>query len=672
MKKSLAPLKIFALFFLIAFLRYIPNFFNNEIYWLDSAVNGNFAYHFEQGKTIMPYIAYQYPPWLHGSFVINILLVPLYFLGKPFYGWISLIGLLVSSAIFAITMSLSIGETKQKQLWVAAFAFILFFFPPPVFTYHARTLCATHFESSLFFLIALSLSCWIAKRDDLKTPLFGFGLLLGFSCFFCYSSFVFAIALTISLWILKGGKFLRNSWLFAIGFLIGFSPAIAYNLTYQNVILNKYLSFTTVAASYPEASQGKGALAYSLFTLFSKVVPRFFSGAELTIQSAIFAALLCFSFIWLLLHVVLKREREPLELALLSTFIIYLIFYALGPFAIFDYNRIFFYRYIVFLYPAMVLTIALFLRRFGILSVVIAIILATGTGLNFSYPTADGFSFRFKQKKGYDLVRLYTDSMQLCISRLESCQLNNVAERIDKKLSGFERAVALGALGSERFNTFKGAIKLSEGHSELVFKQHDSKWLALGWGMAQEDCISQSTCSMPLPALLSEDEKRWFATGFVLRHFLGKSENESSFKEGEEAIIDKLNASSFVFALGFSAGDSIYPLPPVPAKPEDQLQVIRAKLSHLGGLENPSIREKFWQGVGCETAYWFLTENFLMREVDYERLMTPPQSLDRFKPDAESLAIGWRNCLSEFGCKQSAYETKAGKVIKVTCEGEEF
>lgn len=672
MRDAQISFKIFALFFLIAIARYFPLFFKSEIYWLDSAVLGNFAYHFAQNKVIMPFVGYQSPPHLHGSFVVNILLIPFYYLSGPFYGWISFLGLLVSSSVFALSMALIIALAGERRFWAGAFVFLLFFFPPPIFTYHARTLCFSHFEISLLLLIALVLFNRMVRNDKAKAPLFIFGLFLGFSCFFCYSSFVFAVALTACAWVLRVRSFLKRPWVIVVGFLIGFSPAIIYNLIYLNVIWGKYLSISAVTASYPEASRGKGYGIYPLYTLFFKVMPRFFAGAEIKIQSVIFAVAFCASLFWLIFRAIKVRNNQPLELALLFTFVCYLAFYAFGPFAIFDYNKIFFYRYIVFLYPAMILIIALFLKRFGVLALAIAIVLATNTNLYFSYPMLGELSFRLKSKKGYDAVRLYTESMVICMNRLKGCR-NNVASKAAEKLAGFERAMASIALGSQRFNLFKKGLEYEGKPFEEFFEEKDRKWFAFGWGVAQEACIfeREGNCDMPLPMFSSENEKKWFAAGFALRRFWGEKKSDNYLKEAEE-ILSAFDAESLSFALGFSASDEVYSLPPIPAKPKDHLQLVSKYLEQIGGLDDAAVRENFWRGVGCEIAFWFLSENFLMSEKDFEKLMTPSQLLNDFKPDAQSMLAGWYECLKDFGCKQTEEQWKIGKVIKVTCEGEKF
>jgi len=668
---------LFILLFLIAFVRYFPIYFGGDRWWADSSLNGNFAYQFAVGHVILPFFAYQLPPYLHGSQVTNVLLIPFYYFSGPFYGWISFLGLLLSSAILAFSVLLSRWATDEKNDGATAFVLILLFFPPPVYTYFMKALWANHFETTFFFVASLALFCWAAKKEEnLKLPLFVLGLFLGFSSFFCYTSISFAFALTLSMWYLKGRKFLRHSWLFIIGLLIGFLPALLYNLTCENVIMSKYLSLKDMAGAYSEAKKLRNVGFYSLYDLAFKVMPRYLNH-NLDAQSIAFASLFGLSFVYLLWRVIFKRDKNPLKVGIFLTFLSYALFYAVSTYAVFDYKNVFYYRYVIFLFPAMVLAISFLVGKLRFFAPLIALLLLAIQGQSqlYRYPSSvDEFKYVFQEKKGYDLIRIYEQSMIGWLSK-NPLKAPEIAAKILRETSGFERVVALKGLGDFRFNLLPMKTVDANGIEQQItamIGQADRKWLAFGWGMAQGDCFSSSNCSFPPPIISSDEEEKWFATGFILRHFWGKKWNESSFKEGEEAIVKGLSKSSLAFAFGFSANEANYPFPPWPGRPENHFQIIKEYLDRLGTMEDPLVREQFWKGAGCETAFWFLIESFLIKEGLYDKMIAPDPSLNSFNPDAASLADGWQECLAEFDCKQSEYDSKIGKIVKVVCKGEEF
>lgn len=670
-------LKFFTLLFLIALVRFFPVYITIGKWWVDSALNGNFAYQFTQGRAFLPFFAYQLPHYIHGSQVMNILLIPFYFLSGPYYGWISFIGLLISSAILAVSVSLIRREGGESWIWLAAFVFIFLFFPPPVYLYFMRTLWANHFETTLLLVLSISLYCWTLRmKHSFKYPLFVLGLFLGFSCYFCYTSIIFASAIVVSLLYLKGRKFLRYLWLFAVGFLVGFLPAILYNLFYENVILSTYLSQGAITASYSEAEQLRNTGLPALYDLFFKVMPRFlFCGAEHckpNVQSIMFALLLGASLIYLGWQVVFKRDKNPLKVVILTTFIIFLLFYAVSSYAVFDYKNSFYYRYLIFLFPAMLIAIGFLLERLKILAPIVAILLLVGSHQIYRYPSSfNEIKYILTEQKGFDLVRIYEQSMPDYLSK-KPLDAPRLAVEIANKTSGFEKVLALKGLGSLRVFLFRAQLSDIEQQVTSTIEKSDRKWLAFGWGASQAECSLRSKCEVPTPILESKEEEKWFSVGFILKYYWYAAEEDAYSKKAREELMAKLSTESLAFALGFSASDYIFSLPPWPEKPKNFHQLIYEQWTNLGGANDALVSENFWKGVGCETAFWFLVEHFIANERIYNMLITPHESLVAFKPDAESLLAGWHECLNEFGCKQIEEEWKIGKVIRVACEGEKF
>lgn len=667
-------LLLFLLLFALGFFRYLPIYFDNPEWHPDITLNGNFAYHFISGRVILPFFAYSHPPYAHGPQVMSILLIPFYYLDGPYFGWLLILGVLISSLIFAFSVSLLKWDSDKNRIWAIAFVLLVFLLPPPIYKYFMRAIWGSHFETTLFFVVSLTIFCWAQRKESSKYPFFIFGLFLGFSCYFCYTSFSFALALTCSMWYLKRKRFLKHLWVFAVGFLVGFLPAILYNLTYDRVIFGRHLSRSAIAASYPEARIGRNVGFFAIYDLIFKVMPRFLSCTigycKPNASSITFALLFGTSFVHLFWRVFFKREKNPLQVGIFSSVVVFVLFYAISPYAVFDYNNGFYYRYLIFLFPAIVISVSLLLKNLKILAPIVAISLAFTYFQDSSHLIKRDFEFIFKSKKGYDIARiLYTESMTNYLNK-DKTKTPELATKIAHKISGFEKVVALKEVGNYRLSLFDSNEGWIDDKVLRTVSAHDRKWLAFGWGSAQANCFAREICEMPIPELSSDEEQKWFSVGFILGHFWNR--NDSNFKTEELALISRINPDYLAFALGFSAGDSIYPLPPNFSKSKDQYDVIRGYLVSLGGIDNASVHTNFWNGVGCEIAFWFLTENFMMREEDFKKLLTPPDMLKDFVPDFQSLKAGWDECLKEFGCKQTEEEWEIGRVIKVLCKGEEF
>lgn len=222
------------------------------LYWGEEVKPASMAsdlYYF--GKLKIPFFMYPDSPHAGGMLINSLLLIPIFFIGGPRFISIKILGIIVSTFWFFILLKIfenifrsdfekSRVEKFQKNNFLIIFLIIpLFVISSPHLLYKSTIILG---NTNLYILmIVLSLFFVINYHKLTITKfLFLFGIFNGIALYSNYSylsilivDILFVINIIIQTKIIKNYDKIKLFLLFCLGFLIGFSLFIIYNITYK-------------------------------------------------------------------------------------------------------------------------------------------------------------------------------------------------------------------------------------------------------------------------------------------------------------------------------------------------------------------------------------------------------------------------------------------------------
>lgn len=192
--------------------------------------------------TTLPVMDYQYAPFFGGALVVSVVAMPFFAWLGPSVSALKLTGL-VFNGLATLFLFLALERCLgRRAAWIGS---LLFALSPPGYSILAITAFGSHVETNAFAMAALYFSTCLgwprgpgpasASASSGERPsrlaALGLGLTAGFGLYFSYI-LALSLAAIAATWI-AGGRWRR---LLAVwpallsGFLVGFSPWLAYNL----------------------------------------------------------------------------------------------------------------------------------------------------------------------------------------------------------------------------------------------------------------------------------------------------------------------------------------------------------------------------------------------------------------------------------------------------------
>lgn len=190
------------------------------------------AYELISGRLTRPILEYQADHYSGGSLVVGLLAMPFFLLFGTSAFTLELVALIFFTVALIVWILFCLRFFNYRT---AIFFSILYIFSPVLFTEMSLITMGFHSESILFTAVTIFIFYEIFFGQKRRWPYFiALGLVCGFGLWFTY---IFGITLMCCLlcWFLFDKKFLlrKDFWIFSLGFLLGFSPWIYYNLKYH-------------------------------------------------------------------------------------------------------------------------------------------------------------------------------------------------------------------------------------------------------------------------------------------------------------------------------------------------------------------------------------------------------------------------------------------------------
>lgn|GEM_PF-6893351 len=198
----------------------------------------------------LPLFEYSYLTYSGGMLVVGILAVPFFLVFGPTYFALKLVPLAFSTATLALLYLFCRDFFNRRTAVIVAFLYIFSSAVWCAFTVYA----GFHVESLVFSMAAVYLSfLMIFKGKRGPARCFFLGLLCGFGTYFSYTTIV-VWAVLAAVWAIHEPAFFRRRGFYVMlgGFIVGFSPWIAYNMGCH---------FRGVTDVLPEFSEGKSVFA---------------------------------------------------------------------------------------------------------------------------------------------------------------------------------------------------------------------------------------------------------------------------------------------------------------------------------------------------------------------------------------------------------------------------
>lgn len=202
----------------------------DKIHFEEELFRGNIARELIAGP-ILPLFDYQRSEYEGGSLVMGVLAVPFFLLFGQTVFSLKLVALFFSVAIF---IAWYIFLDKFFNRGVAILTGLLWIFSPPVYTKWGLFTCGAYYELNLFTILAVYIFYQIFFIQERRWLFALLGAVCGFALFFSYMFSVMLAVILLS-WFTFDKKFIftRGFLLFAVFFLLGFSPWIYFNLTHH-------------------------------------------------------------------------------------------------------------------------------------------------------------------------------------------------------------------------------------------------------------------------------------------------------------------------------------------------------------------------------------------------------------------------------------------------------
>ena len=181
---------------------------------------------------ILPVLDYQYAHFFGGSLVVSIVAMPFVALFGPSILSVKLAPLVFNALAVALLFLILDRWASRRAAWIGGLSYAV---ASPGYSLLATTAFGSHVESN-----ALVLACvYLALRmydDDPPRPAraLAFGALAGFAVYFGYIVLIALAAIALHRFLEDRGFVLRRSFgLVLVGFAVGLSPWLVYNLRHD-------------------------------------------------------------------------------------------------------------------------------------------------------------------------------------------------------------------------------------------------------------------------------------------------------------------------------------------------------------------------------------------------------------------------------------------------------
>ena len=381
-KTNSAKNKIITLTFLIfAFLVIRITFLLLSFYFINNheeLYNGTFAHDFiNNPKLFFNYpalpLSYQYMPFAGGTLVVSLLATPFFFIFGSSIFSLKLLSLFISIITFIIFFLLL---EKFFSLKAALIFGILSAISPPYPVIMSLILWGNHYESILLsaLLIFLMFHYWTRNKKENYRYLIFSGLVAGFGIYFDYIFFITVVTVITFHFLYNRGTLNKKEMLLSpISILIGLIP------WFFSIIFFKLDNLTIYQLL--KANFSPDYLIKKFLNLVVLDIPNFFWIKEfhlfrINVFSNIYYLLFLISFFYFLftgIRSYLKFRLLPKEFLFVVYIILFSIIFTLSKFTtsdtLLELNlnlhpfRIYRYRFLVPLYPFIIILISLFLAK---------------------------------------------------------------------------------------------------------------------------------------------------------------------------------------------------------------------------------------------------------------------------------------------------------------------
>ncbi len=181
---------------------------------------------------VLPFQDYQVNDFSGGSLVVTLLAVPFFWVLGPTIIALRLSVLLISCASVAVLFLVLDRFVSRRAAWLGA---LLLAVAPPGYALISCIAYGTHLENNLqaILLVLLFLTHHYARPED-RTTSFLLGLVAGFAIYFGFGILLVVGLLLAFDFLFDKRFFLRASFAWrGLGFLVGISPLLVYQLNHQ-------------------------------------------------------------------------------------------------------------------------------------------------------------------------------------------------------------------------------------------------------------------------------------------------------------------------------------------------------------------------------------------------------------------------------------------------------
>ncbi len=214
-----------------------PMFENGNLPY-EELLRGNATYDLMHGR-LLPLLDYQVNHFTGGSLAVSILAMPFFWALGPTFNVLRLVSLLFSVPLVLVIFLVAYRWHGRRAAIVAS---LLVAFGPPGFVFLSCTVYGTHPETNLLAvgLVWLAFGWRDAGRGGMLRT-FLFGTAIGFALWFSYGLTVIVGILLLCEFATIGMRRARATDLpLGIGFVLGFSPWIAYMATHPGRAFHIY------------------------------------------------------------------------------------------------------------------------------------------------------------------------------------------------------------------------------------------------------------------------------------------------------------------------------------------------------------------------------------------------------------------------------------------------
>ena len=308
-------------------------------------------------------------------------------------------------------------------------AAIVFVCAPPSWNYFATKFWASHTESVFFSAVQVAVAFAVVRRRSGALAVAGWGLLAGACTLFSLHNVV-TLPATWLFWATAVGRkeTLRRTPAFAAGVLCGFAPSIAIHASlgkWYGYYLASWSGGGSIGAALAEAA-GK------VHAFFAVVLPNL-ADYPAPWMSAVWIGMAVIGMAVLAIGLIRARKSAanvesglppaPIARIVLLLSCCYLVVYLAGPMAVEQPANPFFYRYVLPLFPPLMIAIAAAFARFRAPGLVALGVLAFFAQAQTPFPgqwrgPADAIARAREVATGYrghDMRRLWGESTRLAI-----------------------------------------------------------------------------------------------------------------------------------------------------------------------------------------------------------------------------------------------------------------